>query len=222
MKLWAQARIRDLERAALAGRRADAMKDRIVKLAIGARRLVASTRRSSSSRSAPAIVASNEQAETRVVPVNAPAGWAMFKGAAQRSYGTLSRRAAAVRRDGASNGGRGADGRAGHARRASIGRRRRRATWRRRNRRPRVRGGASSSHGHDARMRDDASDGRPLRGSDGVTPLRRARGRAVRRCRWPRCGPSPRSGPRTNPLTAMLERQSASGCGKSPGATPST
>jgi len=85
-KLWAQARIRDLERSALSGRRADTMKDRIVKLA---------KEHSVSSRYTSFVVVEkrtgdrrvNEQAETRVVPVNAPAGWAMFQGARRRSYG---------------------------------------------------------------------------------------------------------------------------------------
>jgi Ca-activated chloride channel family protein len=90
-KLWAQARIRDLERAALSGRRAESMKDRIVKLAkehgVSSRytSFVVVEKRSGDRRV-------NEQAETRVVPVSAPAGWAMFKaqaanGARQRSYG---------------------------------------------------------------------------------------------------------------------------------------
>lgn len=85
-KLWAQARIRDLERTELTGRRADAMKSRIVQLAkdhgvsskytsfvvvekrTGARRVDA-------------------PGETRVVPVSAPAGWAMFGGHRSRSCG---------------------------------------------------------------------------------------------------------------------------------------
>jgi Ca-activated chloride channel family protein len=89
-KLWAQARIRDLERAALSGRRADSMKDRIVKLAkahgVSSRytSFVVVEKRTGDRRV-------NEQAETRVVPVSAPAGWAMFKdlanGARRRSYG---------------------------------------------------------------------------------------------------------------------------------------
>lgn len=86
-KLWAQARIRDLERAALSGRRADAMKDRIVKLAkeygVSSRytSFVVVEKRTGDRRV-------NEQAETRVVPVNAPADWAMFQTARRsRSYG---------------------------------------------------------------------------------------------------------------------------------------
>ncbi|MBX3264973.1 MAG: VWA domain-containing protein, partial [Labilithrix sp.] len=77
-KLWAQARIRDLERAAVTGRRADAMRDRIVKLA---------TTYGVSSKYTSFVVVekragdrrANAQPETRVVPVNAPAGWAMFQ-----------------------------------------------------------------------------------------------------------------------------------------------
>jgi Ca-activated chloride channel family protein len=87
-KLWAQARIRDLERAALQGRRADSMKDRIVKLAM---------QHGVSSKYTSFVVVEkrtgdrrvNEQAETRVVPVSAPADWAMFK--QQRSRQTQVR-----------------------------------------------------------------------------------------------------------------------------------
>jgi len=77
-KLWAQARIRDLERAEVSGRRADAMKDRIVRLA---------KEHGVSSRYTSFIVVEkrtgdrrvSEQAETRVIPVAAPADWAMFQ-----------------------------------------------------------------------------------------------------------------------------------------------
>jgi Ca-activated chloride channel family protein len=85
-KLWAQARIRDLERVALDGRRGDAMKDRIVKLAkehgVSSRytSFVVVEKRTGDRRV-------NEQAETRVVPVNAPADWAMFRAARTRGYG---------------------------------------------------------------------------------------------------------------------------------------
>jgi Ca-activated chloride channel family protein len=88
-KLWAQARIHDLERAALSGRRADTMKDRIVKLAkdhgVSSRytSFVVVEKRTGDRRV-------NEQAETRVVPVNAPADWALFRAARTRSYGTLT------------------------------------------------------------------------------------------------------------------------------------
>jgi Ca-activated chloride channel family protein len=99
-KLWAQARIRDLERAALSGRRADSMKQRIVELAkahgVSSKHtsFVVVEKRTGDRRV-------NEQAETRVIPVNAPADWAMFNAArsdasapdlgatriARRSYG---------------------------------------------------------------------------------------------------------------------------------------
>ena len=86
-KLWAQARIRDLEHASLTGRRADSMKDRIVKLAI---------EHGVSSKYTSFVVVEkrtgdrrvNEQAETRVVPVNAPADWAMFQQRSARSRST--------------------------------------------------------------------------------------------------------------------------------------
>ena len=89
-KLWAQARIRDLERASLAGRRADTMKQRIIALAI---------EHGVSSRYTSFVVVEkrtgdrrvNEQAETRVVPVSAPADWGLFKAkqsARTRSYGS--------------------------------------------------------------------------------------------------------------------------------------
>ena len=77
-KLWAQARIRDLERAIVTGRRADTMKDRIVKLA---------TTHGVSSRYTSFLVVEKRtgdrratgQPETRVVAVNAPAGWSMVQ-----------------------------------------------------------------------------------------------------------------------------------------------
>ena len=77
-KLWAQARIRDLEHAALSGRRADTMKQRIVALAkehgVSSKytSFVVVEKRTGDRRV-------NEQAETRVVPVSAPADWGMFK-----------------------------------------------------------------------------------------------------------------------------------------------
>jgi Ca-activated chloride channel family protein len=87
-KLWAQARIRDLERASLEGRRAETMKQRIVALAkehgVSSRytSFVVIEKRTGDRRV-------NEQAETRVVPVSAPADWGMFKAkqsARSRSY----------------------------------------------------------------------------------------------------------------------------------------
>jgi Ca-activated chloride channel family protein len=82
-KLWAQARVRDLERAVVTGRRAEAMKDRIVKLAV---------EHGVSSRYTSMLVVEKRtgdrrasgQPETRVIPVNAPAGWAMFRPAPVR------------------------------------------------------------------------------------------------------------------------------------------
>jgi len=75
-KLWAQARIRDLERHIVTGRRADSMKDRIVKLA---------SEHGVSSKYTSFVVVEKRtgdrrvsgQAATRVVPVSRPAGWAM-------------------------------------------------------------------------------------------------------------------------------------------------
>ncbi len=75
-KLWAQARIRDLERSALTGRRQDAMRDRIVKLAkehrVSSRftSFVVVEKRTGDRRA-------TGQPETRVVPVARPAGWTM-------------------------------------------------------------------------------------------------------------------------------------------------
>lgn len=77
-KLWASERIRELEGAELEGRRADRMRERIVELA---------TRFRVASRYTSFIVVetragdrrANGQPETRVVPVNVPAGWDMFK-----------------------------------------------------------------------------------------------------------------------------------------------
>jgi len=77
-KLWARARIRDLERAIVTGRRAESMKDRIVKLA---------TAHGLSSKYTSFVVIEKRtgarratgQPETRVVAVNAPAGWDMFQ-----------------------------------------------------------------------------------------------------------------------------------------------
>jgi Ca-activated chloride channel homolog len=89
-KLWAQARIRDLERTELTGRRADAMKSRIVQLAkdygVSSKytSFVVVEKRTGARRA-------GAPGETRVVPVSAPAGWAMGGGqssrARSRSYG---------------------------------------------------------------------------------------------------------------------------------------
>ena len=64
-KLWARARIRDLERASLTGRRAEAMKERIVERSRSSTASRRSTPRSSSSRSAPAIAASTAARDAR-------------------------------------------------------------------------------------------------------------------------------------------------------------
>lgn len=75
-KLWAQARIRDLERSELVGRRGQAMKHRIVQLAkdhgVSSKytSFVVVDKRTGARRS-------SVPAETRVVPVSPPAGWSM-------------------------------------------------------------------------------------------------------------------------------------------------
>jgi len=74
VSLWAQARIADLERATVDGRRADAMRRRIIELAkahgVSSRytSFVVVEKRTGDRRV-------NEQAEARPVPVHAPAGW---------------------------------------------------------------------------------------------------------------------------------------------------
>ncbi|AKQ69314.1 hypothetical protein A176_006226 [Myxococcus hansupus] len=76
-KLWAAERIRSWESAQLTGRRAESMKQRIIDLAVAHQIVTQYTsfvvveERTGERRT-------SEQAETRVVPVNAPAGWAMF------------------------------------------------------------------------------------------------------------------------------------------------
>ncbi|MBJ6760091.1 VWA domain-containing protein [Myxococcaceae bacterium JPH2] len=76
-KLWAAERIRGWDAAVLTGRRAQAMKERIVQLAL-AHQIV--TRHTSFVVVEERVGArlSTAQPETRVVPVHAPAGWAMF------------------------------------------------------------------------------------------------------------------------------------------------
>src|SRR5205823_602073 len=77
-KLWASERIRDLQAAELSGRRAERMRERIIELA---------TKWSVASPYTAFIVVETRagdrrasgQPETRVVPVNVPAGWDMFK-----------------------------------------------------------------------------------------------------------------------------------------------
>ncbi|HEX5747189.1 MAG TPA: VIT domain-containing protein [Archangium sp.] len=81
-KLWAAERIRSWQDAALVGRRAQALKERIVQLALAHgivtpyTSFVVVEERTGERRA-------SGQPETRVVPVNAPAGWAMF-GTAKR------------------------------------------------------------------------------------------------------------------------------------------
>lgn len=76
-RLWATERIRDLEAAKLSGRRADAMKERIVRLAV--------EHGVSSPYTSFLVIEEREgdrraqgAPETRFVPVNLPAGWEMF------------------------------------------------------------------------------------------------------------------------------------------------
>ncbi|MFL5345316.1 MAG: VIT domain-containing protein [Hyalangium sp.] len=81
-KLWAAERIRAWESAELDGRRAQRMKERIVQLAVAHQIVTRYTsfvvveERTGERRA-------SGQPETRVVPVNAPAGWAMFGTAKQ-------------------------------------------------------------------------------------------------------------------------------------------
>jgi Ca-activated chloride channel homolog len=81
-KLWAAERIRAWQDAALVGRRAQALKERIVQLALAHgivtpyTSFVVVEERTGERRA-------SGQPETRVVPVNAPAGWAMFGTAKQ-------------------------------------------------------------------------------------------------------------------------------------------
>ncbi len=85
-RLWAKERIKELERADLTGRRADAMKARIVELCV---------KHGIASKYAAFIVIekrkgerwTSEQAETQVVPVNVPAGWSMFQPGARHVGG---------------------------------------------------------------------------------------------------------------------------------------
>jgi Ca-activated chloride channel family protein len=77
-KLWASERIRDLEHVGVTGRRKAAMKDRIVALAVqhavssSFTAFIAVETRSGDRRTA-------GTPETRVIPVNLPAGWDMFR-----------------------------------------------------------------------------------------------------------------------------------------------
>lgn len=106
-KLWAAERIRDFEALSLSGRRAETMKKRIADLAV--KFGIASNYTSFvvvEKRTGDRLATGF--AETRVVPVNLPAGWAMFRrqpeglfppGLAplRAAFGAVSRAAAAVR-----------------------------------------------------------------------------------------------------------------------------
>ncbi|MBI2395248.1 MAG: VWA domain-containing protein [Deltaproteobacteria bacterium] len=88
-KLWAAERVRDLESIEVEGRRAKSMKDRIVAIAvpygIASRHtsFVAIEKRTGDRRVPGA-------AEARPVPVNAPAGWAMFERPPLRAGGAFA------------------------------------------------------------------------------------------------------------------------------------
>jgi Ca-activated chloride channel family protein len=98
-RLWAKGRIKELERAELTGRRADAMKARIIELCVKHRiaskyaSFIVVEKRNGDRRT-------SEQAETQVVPVNLPAGWNMFQpqvGATRTRAGTVMRNMVAPR-----------------------------------------------------------------------------------------------------------------------------
>ncbi|QSQ20537.1 VWA domain-containing protein [Pyxidicoccus parkwayensis] len=76
-KLWAAERIRGWEAAGLTGRRAESMKKRIVELAV-AHQIVTRYTSFVVVEERTAERRASGQPETRVVPVNAPAGWDMF------------------------------------------------------------------------------------------------------------------------------------------------
>ena len=105
-KLWAAERIRELEQAVVTGRRADTMRARIVEIA---------TAHNVSSRFTSFVVIEKREGArlaqgmptTSVVPVNTPAGWAMYEGAAtadDESVDDLAMPVGAARR-GAPKGG---------------------------------------------------------------------------------------------------------------------
>ncbi len=88
-RFWAAERIRDLEAADLEGRRAERMKERIVELA---------TRWRIATRFTSFVVIetrhgdrrANAQPETRVVPVNHPAGWDLFEALKDQTGGAFT------------------------------------------------------------------------------------------------------------------------------------
>jgi Ca-activated chloride channel family protein len=77
-KLWARERIRDLERADLTGRRAKSNEKRIIKLALEHQLVTQFTSFLVIEHRQGDRLASG-QPETRVIPVNVPAGWDMFR-----------------------------------------------------------------------------------------------------------------------------------------------
>ncbi|MFP2911816.1 VIT domain-containing protein, partial [Pyxidicoccus sp. 3LFB2] len=81
-KLWAAERIRNWESAQLTGRRGESMKKRIVELAV-AQQIVTRYTSFVVVEERTAERRASGQPETRVVPVNAPAGWGMFGTAKQ-------------------------------------------------------------------------------------------------------------------------------------------
>ena len=83
-KLWAAERIRGWETAQLTGRRAESMKKRIVELAV-AQQIVTRYTSFVVVEERTAERRASGQPETRVVPVNAPAGWAMFGAAKEEA-----------------------------------------------------------------------------------------------------------------------------------------
>ncbi|WP_257462351.1 VIT domain-containing protein [Archangium lipolyticum] len=86
-KLWAAERIRSWQDAALVGRRAQALQERIVQLALAHgivtpyTSFVVVEERTGERRA-------SGQPETRVIPVHAPAGWAMFDTAKEEAEGS--------------------------------------------------------------------------------------------------------------------------------------
>lgn len=88
-KLWAKERVTDLDASTLEGRRAEAMRERIIKLALDHGIATKYTsffvveKRTGDRRT-------NVQPETRVVPVNGPAGWAKFADRRDSKVGTKS------------------------------------------------------------------------------------------------------------------------------------
>jgi Ca-activated chloride channel family protein len=99
-KLWAAERIRGWEAAQLTGRRAESMKKRIVELAV-AHQIVTRYTSFVVVEERTAERRASGQPDTRVVPVNAPAGWAMFgtakEEAADGAPAPSRKRGAAVR-----------------------------------------------------------------------------------------------------------------------------